>query len=264
VRTGQAWPLFYLPKPELVIMLDYLEGLLTGKNIQDVWGLHCEKIGTYGFDRLIYAYSSFITETSYGPLEDALILSNHDPDYFHTFTHGGLYKDAPLTAWASRNDGAISWGVTRQNAGKLTERQRAVIAYNRSMDVTAGYTIGFAHASPRAHGVMALTARRGLSQDDVDAIWREHGREIEVLCRIAHMKFVSLPRVTDRPSLTKRQREVLEWIGDGKNNQDIAVILGVTPATVEKHLRMARERLDVETTAQAVLKASFLDQVFVP
>jgi LuxR family transcriptional regulator len=38
--------------------------------------------------------------------------------------------------------------------------------------------------------------------------------------------------------------------------------MDLTPATVEKHLRLARESLDVETTAQAVLKASFQNQIF--
>ncbi|MEJ2019255.1 MAG: helix-turn-helix transcriptional regulator, partial [Maritimibacter sp.] len=62
--------------------------------------------------------------------------------------------------------------------------------------------------------------------------------------------------------LTERQREVLSWIGDGKSNLDVATILGVSVATVEKHLRLARERLGVETTAQAVLKASFQNQIY--
>jgi len=63
--------------------------------------------------------------------------------------------------------------------------------------------------------------------------------------------------------LTKRQREVLQWVGDGKTTQDIAILLDLTSATIEKHLRLAREALDVETTAQAVLKAAFLNQMFV-
>ena len=38
--------------------------------------------------------------------------------------------------------------------------------------------------------------------------------------------------------------------------------MGLTPATVEKHLRLARETMGVETTAQAVLKAAFQNQMF--
>ena len=48
----------------------------------------------------------------------------------------------------------------------------------------------------------------------------------------------------------------------GKTTQDISVIMELTPATVEKHLRKAREALAVETTAQAVVKAAFQNQIF--
>lgn len=79
---------------------------------------------------------------------------------------------------------------------------------------------------------------------------------------VMHLKLLTLPYSGER-QLTKRQREVLQWVGDGKTTQDIAVLLELTPATVEKHLRLAREALDVETTAQAVLKAAFYNQMFV-
>lgn len=45
----------------------------------------------------------------------------------------------------------------------------------------------------------------------------------------------------------------LDVVGDCKTAQDIASLMGLSAATVEKHLRLAREALDVETTAQAVL-----------
>ena len=80
---------------------------------------------------------------------------------------------------------------------------------------------------------------------------------------MAHLKIVTLPHHRGGRSLTKRQREALEWVGDGKTTQDIALLMGLTSATVEKHLRLAREVLSVETTAQAVLKASFQNQMFI-
>ena len=98
-------------------------------------------------------------------------------------------------------------------------------------------------------------------QDEGDAIWDKHGLEISVLNNVMHLKLQTLPY--SQRTLTKRQREVLQWVGDGKTTQDIAVLLELTPATIEKHLRLAREALDVETTAQAVLKAAFYNQMFV-
>ncbi len=49
--------------------------------------------------------------------------------------------------------------------------------------------------------------------------------------------------------------EVLDVVGNGKTGQNIAILMGLSAATVEKHLRLAREALDVESTAQAVLYA---------
>ncbi|MBD3764580.1 MAG: hypothetical protein IE927_07545 [Rhodobacterales bacterium] len=80
---------------------------------------------------------------------------------------------------------------------------------------------------------------------------------------MAHLKMTSLPLPTARRALTDRQREALEWVADGKTTQDIALLMGVSTAMVEKHLRLAREALDVETTAHAVAKAAMLNQIFV-
>jgi LuxR family transcriptional regulator len=108
-----------------------------------------------------------------------------------------------------------------------------------------------------------LTAHKGFPQAEVDALWRREGRIIEQMATVAHLKIITLPYTGSRRPLTDRQREALEWVGDGKTTQDIATIMGLTAATVEKHLRLAREVLDVDTTAQAVVKASFQNQIFV-
>ena len=73
-----------------------------------------------------------------------------------------------------------------------------------------------------------------------------------------HLKVQRLPQLNPNTPLTLRQREVLQWVGDGKTMLDIATIMDLTPATVAKHLKMARDALNVETTAQAVLKLSML------
>ncbi|WP_076860378.1 PA1136 family autoinducer-binding transcriptional regulator [Bradyrhizobium mercantei] len=53
-------------------------------------------------------------------------------------------------------------------------------------------------------------------------------------------------------SLSPREREVLRWISAGRRQADIAASLGLSERTVENHLRRARLRLGVATTAQAI------------
>jgi DNA-binding CsgD family transcriptional regulator len=55
-------------------------------------------------------------------------------------------------------------------------------------------------------------------------------------------------------SLTRREREVLDWLAAGKTNRAIAAILGAKPRTVEKHLERIYEKLGVETRTAAVLR----------
>lgn len=242
--------------------LDDVEKISDATTVEDVWDVLVSRLGDYGFDRLIYGFTRFKTARGFGDPQDLLILSNHEARYTDRFVGEAMYFNAPMVRWSTENVGACSWSWLQNNLDTLTPGEQKVLNFNRSMGVVAGYSISFPHATHRSRGAIALTARMGLSQNQVDAIWDHSGRAIHALCNVAHLKLMSLPHNGSRRALTKRQREVLEWVGDGKTTQDIATIIGLTPATVEKHLRLAREALEVETTAQAVMKASLKNQIF--
>lgn len=244
-------------------MLTYVSRLIDCDTIEEAWKLHTDRMAEFGFGRLLYGYTSQRSGTSFGDPEDMIILSNHKREYIRHFMDGGLYFHAPMVRWAAENVGACSWRWMAENQEALSRDELKVVEFNRRMGVTAGYSISFQDTSVRSKGAIALTAEEGVSQDEVDALWARHGEEITVLNKLTHLRITTLPRVTHGRSLTRRQREVLEWVGDGKTIQDIALLMELTPATVEKHLRLARAALDVETTAQAVLKASINHQIFV-
>lgn len=58
------------------------------------------------------------------------------------------------------------------------------------------------------------------------------------------------------PSLSRREVECLEWSAKGKSRADIAVIIGIRPRTVKFHLENAMRKLNVNTTRQAILRAT--------
>lgn len=241
-----------------------LDRLTNARSVEELWDVHTKQIGSYGFDRLMYGFTRYRTSSSLGDPQDWVLLSTQSPEYMKVFFDEGYYYHAPMLKWALANDGACSWRwmMDMNRIDNLTPSEKRVMDFNREMDVTAGYTISFRSISERTKGAIALTATAGLTQEQVDQTWAEHGDAIIVMNNVMHLKLLTLPYSGER-HLTKRQREVLQWVGDGKTTQDIAVLLELTPATVEKHLRLAREALDVETTAQAVLKAAFYNQMFV-
>jgi len=246
-------------------LTEYLHFIADCRSLEELWVGHVEQMAQYGLDRLIYGYTRYKTETSFGDPDDFVILSNHSNEYISGFMHTGLYFHAPMTRWALENEGACSWREVQKMMAnqELSAEGRKVIDFNIRMELTAGYTISFHSISRRFKGAISLAAKRGQTQDDVDEMWSEHGEDIILINNITHLKILSLPYSPPNRGLTKRQREALQWVGDGKTTQDIAILMGLTAATVEKHLRLARDALSVETTAQAVLKAALQNQMFV-
>ncbi|MEP1768268.1 MAG: LuxR family transcriptional regulator [Sulfitobacter sp.] len=244
---------------------DYLMSVADSQSIQSLWEAHVEKMAEFGFDRLLYGFTRYRTSTSLGDPSDFILLTNHSRDYIDVFLDEGHYFHAPMVHWALENEGAKSWKLLAdmEKTKTLSPEEHRVLRFNRDMGVTAGYSISFKSISARHKGAIALTAAVGMEQADVDAVWDAHGADITLMNNIVHLKILTLPYTAPNRSLTPRQREALEWVGDGKTTQDIAMLMGLTSATVEKHLRLARESLAVETTAQAVMKAAFANQMFV-
>lgn len=56
-------------------------------------------------------------------------------------------------------------------------------------------------------------------------------------------------------TLSDREREVFQLIAEGHSNKDVALILSISPATVETHRARILEKLDVHNTAELVLYA---------
>ena len=52
--------------------------------------------------------------------------------------------------------------------------------------------------------------------------------------------------------LTRRQKEIMEWIAEGKTSAEVAIILNISPRTVEKHLEAVFQRLGVKNRIAAV------------
>ncbi|MCR9068998.1 MAG: LuxR family transcriptional regulator [Rhodobacteraceae bacterium] len=232
--------------------------------VEDLWAHHTALMAEYGFDRLFYAFNAFRGAGLYDNPEDALLLTNLPTEYVESYVSGGMFRDGPSVRWATEHTGAASWAdIHAALPGyPATPGERAMMEMNLRHGIVAGYTISFPMALKNANAGIGLAARIGLTQADADAIWAEHGADLQIINHVAHLCITQLPATGQRRLLTERQAQVLELVADGKTMQDVALILDRNVATIEKHLRGARDALGVETTAQAVRKASILNQIF--
>jgi len=58
-----------------------------------------------------------------------------------------------------------------------------------------------------------------------------------------------------RPIVTERECQILSWVRDGKNNQQIGEVLGISPLTVKNHIQKILRKLGAANRAQAVAMA---------
>jgi LuxR family maltose regulon positive regulatory protein len=59
-------------------------------------------------------------------------------------------------------------------------------------------------------------------------------------------------------ALAPRERAVLELIGEGLSNKEIARLLGIAPETVKSHVKRIFDKLSVGKRAQAIARAQSL------
>jgi LuxR family transcriptional regulator len=248
----------------VVDILPLLMRIAAADRAEKVWELAVAHFRLFGFARANYGFTRFRSARTFGDPEDALFLTSCDAAFVAHYFRDNFYARTPIFQWCAQNTGACTWSWVRAAvaAGRLTADELATLRQNAVMGVTSGISISFPDDSTRAKGALGLIADPGMDDAAVERIWAAHRPEIEVVAQMMHLKLIQFPVASRRRALTQRQREVLEWVADGKSSQDVAVILGVSAAMVEKHLRLAREGLQVDTTAQAVAKATLLNLIF--
>ncbi len=191
-------------------------------------------------------------------------------DDFQLF--GNLPEPIMKQAVAERMTAESRWATwVRNNVGNIgmdqlstDDEPDAIASLVQRHGFSAGQLFSLRDHVLRSHAALLLCPPPGTSVAQHQTLWREHRHDLVALSWIMHLRMATMPRHRPSAPLTKRQREVLQWTVAGKTIAEIALILGLTSATVEKHMRLARENLGVGTTAQAILKAHLTHQLFAP
>lgn len=81
------------------------------------------------------------------------------------------------------------------------------------------------------------------------------GQLLAVLAHYAFMRMTMILSANPIQPLTDRQIEVLSWAAEGKTDQEIAMILGLSDHTIDKYMRQIREALCAVNRTAAIVVA---------
>jgi transcriptional regulator EpsA len=68
-----------------------------------------------------------------------------------------------------------------------------------------------------------------------------------------------VPDSAPEPALSERERQVLQWVRQGKTNHEIGQILSISPLTVKNHVQKILRKLNVSNRAQAAARGMKTD-----
>ena len=239
-------------------VVDELYELATGESIDEVWRTLTAAVCARGFPRAVYGVTVAAHRDDFGRPDQITAMHNMPDEWADTMIGGRLFERSPALHWARRNVGMLSWGRLPKGVvgGPLAR-------LNAEHGVTAGVCMSFAPSSLGDRAILCLISDPGAPQGRVNLAWDRHGREIEALAQVAHLRIMALPRQPFGVTLNRRQCEVLGLIGAGLSVAQTASRVGRTPKAVEKRLAEARRVLNAGSTAEAVVRAADLNLISV-
>lgn len=132
---------------------------------------------------------------------------------------------------------------------KLSPKQQALV----DAFVAYGWKDVFAvpiHGPGSLQGLVTMVTREDVALDPADhAVLEIAARTVWERCRTSEGFGVS---GSDRPHLSAREIECLQWAATGKSDGEIAALLGIQPRTAHFHIEQAKKRLGVRTRVEAV------------
>jgi LuxR family quorum-sensing transcriptional regulator LasR len=205
-----------------------------------------------GFDRVLYG----MVGSRHAKLEHAFIQSNFSPKWRERYNANRLAYIDPRVTHCLSSSLPLVWMAQTFH----TPAQRALYEEACSYGPRAGVILPV-HGPNGEFGVftVAIDERPGPGFD------RAVAESMPSLTLIRDYAFASAQRFLEgsagfetAPRLTRRELEVLNWVMAGKSSWEIARITSCSEATVNFHMANVRQKFNVNTRQQAVVKAMAL------
>lgn len=206
-------------------------------------------VGDTGFERVLF----FVVNSRHARLESAIVRSNFSPEWRERYDRNGFAYIDPTVAHCLNSTIPLAWDA----ATFVTPQQQALYEEACAFGLRHGVVLPM-HGPGGEFGILSVAS----GSEPGDAAGRMANAALPALALIRDYAFASSTllrqpqaRQEEPPRLTRRELEVLQWVTVGKSSWEIAKITNCSEATVNFHLANVRQKFNVNTRQQAVVKA---------
>jgi LuxR family quorum-sensing transcriptional regulator LasR len=201
-----------------------------------------------GFDQVLFG----MVGSRHTRLETAFLHSNYAPKWRQRYDCEKLHYVDPTVGHCLGSSLPIVWEPDTFNAPQQREFYEEACGYG----IRSGITFPI-HGRNGEFGVISFASDTPSATFDSDI-----GRCMPVLSLIRDYAFESANRFAVQkagaeptPHLTRRELEVLNWVMVGKSSWEVSKITSCSEATVNFHIANIRQKFNVNTRQQALVKA---------
>ena len=230
---------------------DIVERLAVTGNIMKLRGVFsnaCKQIGVAYF-----SYTAQIPVSLVRP--EYVFVNNYPKALWRRYMGDNLLKTDPLFRYCARNLLPVVWRDTRRFADD--EQDLRFMSLLREHGLRDGMTFP---TRSREGGLVVISY--AVNDSDSGALFanpRHVPADLVLLGAHLHNAIDRLLREQSknhRPAeISRRERECLLWVAEGKTTEEIAIILDISASTVTFHMQNVIKKLDAGNRQQAIAKA---------
>jgi LuxR family transcriptional regulator, quorum-sensing system regulator BjaR1 len=245
VAAQRALPMYRLHMNQLYPeVLDWVDRLGTLKSADDAWRSFLAFVGRFGFSHGVVAD----LPRRHEPAPDGLLSMTWPESWRARYrTANYLWRDPSVRGLLHTGE-PYTW----QEGLMFEEYDRSA----RNIVFEAG-DFGLHGGFVVPIGIQSGTAVVTIAGEQTSLSPRERA-ELHFAAIYAHARIRALSgtrRRNEKPSLTSRERECLEWAASGKSDWEIGEILSISERTAGAHIERAKLKFGVATRMQAVVLA---------
>lgn|GEM_PF-1757781 len=230
-------------------------------SLEQVWTTAVEFFRGFELTHVSYVYFK-------GPdfsLEDSVMLSTIPQSWIDTYQQNqDVLTDAFYIHCCNTLEGTKTGLAYMDDFEEYTVAERNLIRHIAETGFTAGTTFVM---EPKSDGVDFGGWNLGgnFTREQFDALYDDQADTLGLACMYFHERLqrfnssdVAAMQEMSRQVLSPRQTQCLQLLASGKRVKEIAKKMTVSAATVEHHLKLARESLRAATREQAIARAVVL------
>ncbi|MDD1782999.1 LuxR family transcriptional regulator [Enterovibrio sp. ZSDZ35] len=226
-------------------VIEIIENIRVAESKDELSGIVEELSSLIGLEYYLLGYTKAESMIS----SETTIIDNYPSDWRAIYDNENLVQHDPTVEYSLSRSAPITW----HQIGELPLRnsQKDVMSQAKDSGLKTGFSIPL-HGAQSEFGMFSF----GSSSSD-HSMLNSAIVKAQVVAPVLLDKLKNFNAPIDI-SLTKREKECLLWVSEGKSSWEISVIIGCSERTVVFHLTNATNKLGCTNRYQAVSKAIIL------